>query len=150
MENFPLRLKDAMKARGYKAIDLSNLTNIDRGTISYYLSGKFKPKAKNILLIAEALKVNVPWLLGDEEVPMDMDPSVDYYVTEDDVYTRAYLKLEYSDVVQMNVSREEWNVLFDKFENVSDKFKTDILKYMYLVFAMDEMIKIKSNKDDKK
>ena len=148
MDNFPMRLKEAMKAKKFKAIDLANATDIDRGTISYYLSGKYKPKAKNILLIAEALKVNVPWLLGNEDVPMEIEPSIDYHVSEDDVHARAYLKLEYSDIVEMNISKEEWCALYDEFETLSDNSKMDIMKYIYLNFAMADMIKFKDSQNN--
>lgn len=148
MNNFPVRLKQAMRIRGLRQTDLAEKTGIEHGTISNYVNGKYKPKAKNVILIADALKVNTPWLLGVDDVPMDIDPSVDYYVSEDDVYARAYLKLEYSDIVQMNISKEEWAVLYDKFEKISDSFKTDILKYMYLVFAMDGMINGKEKKGE--
>ena len=133
----------ALKHRGYRQVDLAKATNIERGTISNYLNGKYKPKAKNVLLIADVLKVNVPWLLGDEEVPMEIDPNVEYYVSEDDVNRRAYLKLEYSDAVEMNISKEEWCALYDEYDTIPEKFKADILKYIYLIFAMAEMLKKK-------
>lgn len=148
MDNFPARLKKAMRYRGFRQIDLANETGIDRGTISYYISGKFKPKARNILLIAEALKVNAPWLLGEDEVPMEIDPSTEIVTSELDYYKTAYIKLEYSDVVEMNISQEEWNILYDEFARCSDNFKADILKYLYLVFAMDEMINQSKEKEN--
>lgn len=147
MENFSKRLKIAMKARGFSQADLVEATNLDRGAISRYVRGEFKPKAKNIILIAEALNVNVPWLLGDEDIPMDIDPTIDYHITDDDINARTYIKLEYSDVVEMNISKEEWSVLYDEFSNLTDKSKTDIMKYIYLIFTMDGLIR--NNKDKK-
>lgn len=141
MDNFSNRLKIAMKDRGFSQADLVNATNLDRGTISRYVKGIIKPKAKNIVLIAEALNINVPWLLGDEEVPMEIDPAIDYHISDGDIYARTYIKLEYTDVVEMNISKEEWCVLFDKFDNLSDKSKIDIMKYIYLIFTMDDMVK---------
>ena len=140
MENFPNRLKFAMQFRGYRQVDLANETGIDRGTISRYISGEFKPKAKNILLIADALRVNAPWLLGNEDVPMDIDPSVEYVVSDDDVNKRAYMKLEYSTIVEMNISEEEWCALYKRFNELSEKSKIDIMKYIYLIFTMEEII----------
>ena len=149
MDNFSARLKEALKLRNYKASDLAKRTNIERGTISNYLIGKYKPKAKNVLLIAEALKVNVPWLMGDEEVPMEIDPAIEYHVSEEDVYARAYLKLEYSELVEMNISQDEWCALYDEFETLSDNSKMDIMKYIYLNFAMAKMIKYKKEENIK-
>lgn len=143
MDNFPARLKEALKHRNFKASDLAKRTKIERGTISNYLSGKYKPKAKNVLLIAEALKVNVPWLMGNEDVPMEIDPAIEYHVSEEDVYARAYLKLEYSELVEMNITKEEWCALYDEFELLSENSKTDIMKYIYLNFAMAKMVKYK-------
>ena len=139
-----------MRLRGCRQKDLAEATRIDHGTISNYVNGKYKPKARNVILIAKALNVNTPWLLGAEDVPMEIDPNIEYHVSEDDVYARSYLKLEYSDLVEMNISREEWNALYDKFEKISDTFKTDILKYMYLVFAMDSMLNSVGKKEENK
>ena len=149
MENFSKRLKAAMKDRGFNQADLANATNLDRGAISRYVRGDFKPKAKNIILIADALKVNVPWLLGDEEVPMEIDPTIEYHVSDEDINARTYIKLEYSDVVEMNVSREEWDVLFDKFDTLNDKSKIDIMKYIYLIFTMDDLVKNSKKNQEK-
>ena len=148
MENFSKRLKLAMKSKGFSQADLVNLTDLDRGTISRYVRGSVKPKAKNIILIADALQVNVPWLLGDEEVPMDIQPAIDYHISDEDINARTYIKLEYSDVVEMNISREEWNVLFDKFDTLNDKSKIDIMKYIYLIFTMDDLVKNKDNNNE--
>lgn len=147
MKNFPERLKKAMRFRGLRQTDLAEKTGIEHGTISNYINGKYKPKARNIILIAEALKVNTPWLLGEEDVPMEVEPNVEYLATEIDNYKTTYIKLEYSDLVEMNISREEWNVLYDEFDILSENFKADILKYMYLVFTMDEIVNIKKSRD---
>lgn len=149
MENFSKRLKNAMKDRGFSQADLAEASHLDRGTVSRYVRGSVKPKAKNIMLIADALDVNVPWLLGDEDVPMDIDPLIDYHISDEDLNARTYIKLEYSDVVEMNVSKEERNVLFDKFDNLTDKSKIDIMKYMYLIFSMDGFLKSKEKKNEK-
>lgn len=149
MDNFSKRLKTAMKERGYSQADLVNLTNLDRGTISRYVRGSIKPKAKNIVLIADALRVNVPWLLGDEEVPMEIDPAIDYHISDEDIYARTYIKLEYNDVVEMNISKEEWCVLYDKFDTLSDKSKIDIMKYIYLIFTMEDLIKNREKQNEK-
>ena len=141
MDNFSKRLKIAMKNRGMSQAELANAANLDGGAISRYVRGEIKPKAKNIIMIANALNVNVPWLLGDEEVPMDIEPTIEYHISDEDINARTYIKLEYSDAVEMNVNRDEWNVLFDKFDTLSEKSKIDIMKYIYLIFTMDDMVK---------
>lgn len=61
---FSKRLKKAMIIRGYSQTDLSNRTNIDRGAISSYLSGRYKPKDDRIKILAKALHVSPSWLSG--------------------------------------------------------------------------------------
>lgn len=64
------RLRDALNIRNMKAIELSEKTNVPKGAISYYLSGKSKPKADRLNQISVALNVSEAWLLG-YDVPMD-------------------------------------------------------------------------------
>lgn len=64
------RLKEALSARGMKAIDLSEKLDISRGTISYYLSGKSAPKADRLNQICSTLNVSEAWMLG-YDVPME-------------------------------------------------------------------------------
>lgn len=64
------RLKEALSARGMKAIDLSRRTEIPKGAISYYLLGKSSPKADRLNLICSALNVSEAWMLG-YDVPME-------------------------------------------------------------------------------
>lgn len=64
------RLKEAMALRDLKAVDLCNKTGIPKGAISYYMSGRSKPKSDRIYLLAKALNVSETWLLG-YSVPMD-------------------------------------------------------------------------------
>ncbi len=64
------RLKEALRIRGMKPIELSERLDISRGTISYYLSGKSSPKADRLNLICSALGVSEAWMLG-YDVPMD-------------------------------------------------------------------------------
>ena len=64
------RLKEALKIRGKKAIDLNKDLDINRGTISYYLSGKSAPKSDRLRIICDYLDVNEAWMLG-YDVPME-------------------------------------------------------------------------------
>lgn len=63
------RLKEAMQQRGMRAVDLSAKTGIPKGAISYYTSGKSRPKADRLYTLAQALDVSEAWLLG-YDVPM--------------------------------------------------------------------------------
>lgn len=63
------RLRQAMDLRGMRATDLVEKTEIPKGTLSYYLSGKTEPKADRLYILAQALNVSEAWLLG-YDVPM--------------------------------------------------------------------------------
>lgn len=58
------RIKEAMEIREIKQTELVERTGIDKGQMSSYLSGKYKPKQRNINLIAHALSVDEAWLMG--------------------------------------------------------------------------------------
>ena len=58
------RLREALKDAGMKPIELSEKTGIPKSMVSYYLSGKTKPKADRIYIISTALGVSEAWLIG--------------------------------------------------------------------------------------
>lgn len=64
------RLAIAMEKRGMRAVDVVERTNIPKGTLSYYLSGKSKPKSDRVYILAQLLDVNEAWLLG-YDAPME-------------------------------------------------------------------------------
>ncbi len=66
---FKDRLQQALDRKGWKAVDLVEVTDVPKGAISYYLSGKSKPKADRLYTISQALGVSEVWLLG-YDVPM--------------------------------------------------------------------------------
>lgn len=70
--NFSERLCLAMDARGIKSQELSRITGIDKSSISCYRSGRYKANSGNLYILADALRVNPAWLMGSNEVPMDM------------------------------------------------------------------------------
>lgn len=68
------RIKEAMKIREIKQAELVEKTGIDKGQMSSYLSGKYKPKQGNLERIAKALCVDEAWLMGFD-VPMERTTS---------------------------------------------------------------------------
>ena len=66
---FKDRLQQALDHKGWKAVDLVEVTNVPKGAVSYYLAGKSKPKADRLYIMAQALEVSEVWLLG-YDVPM--------------------------------------------------------------------------------
>jgi len=59
-----------MKERGIKAAELSRRTNIAKGTISNYVTGRYKAAQTNLHVLAEALNVQEAWLMG-YDMPMN-------------------------------------------------------------------------------
>lgn len=64
------RLKEAMELREFKQADLAEKYGFDKGQLSSWLSGKYKPRQNNIAKLAMALSVDEAWLMG-YDVPMD-------------------------------------------------------------------------------
>ena len=73
MENiFAKNLNQAMKAKGYKQIDLLNLAEkkgikLGKSHISQYVSGKTIPREPILNFLAEVLEVDLNWLKGKDE-----------------------------------------------------------------------------------
>jgi len=66
---FKKRLKEAMAAKGYRQVDLSNMTGLGESNISQYCSGARTPRGDALLDLAQVLHVDAAWLLG-YDVPM--------------------------------------------------------------------------------
>ena len=64
------RLKEAMRIRDMKQVDLLARTGINKGAMSSYLTGRYEPKQKNLHALARALNVSEAWLMG-LDVPME-------------------------------------------------------------------------------
>ena len=64
------RIKQGLEIREITQTQLSTKANIDKGQLSSYISGKYKPRQNNIDALAKALNVNEAWLMGFD-VPME-------------------------------------------------------------------------------
>lgn len=82
--NTSLRLKQIMESRGLKQVDILSLcqplckkygVKFGRNDISQYVSGKVEPKQDKLSVLAEALGVSEPFLMGydDTEKTSDKD-----------------------------------------------------------------------------
>lgn len=74
MSEMNVRMRQALQRKGMKQAELADKTGIDKGQISSYLSGKYKPKQENLSLLAAALDVSEYWLMG-LDVPMEREDS---------------------------------------------------------------------------
>ena len=64
------RLKEAMRVSNIKQAELARLTEISKGGISNYVTGRYEPKSDIISKLAAALNVSEMWLWG-YDVPME-------------------------------------------------------------------------------
>lgn len=63
------RIRLAMEAAGKRQADLVRETGIDKGALSHYLKGKYKPKQDVVYKLAKALNVSVSYLIGQTDDP---------------------------------------------------------------------------------
>ncbi len=70
MAEFKERLKEAMKVRNIAQNELCEKTGIPKSAMSQYVSGAFQPKKSRANSLADALNINVAWLMGFD-VPME-------------------------------------------------------------------------------
>ncbi len=66
---FQIRLKQMMRKRKMRAVDLCKASGLSKPLISEYLNGKYEPKPEALYKLAKALDVDGKWLIGltDEE-----------------------------------------------------------------------------------
>ena len=64
MATFAERLNEALSIRNVTAAELSRITGISEGSISQYRRGTFEAAQRNLDLIATALNISIPWLMG--------------------------------------------------------------------------------------
>lgn len=62
------RLNAAFIASGMTQTELCNRTGITKGAISSFLSGRYYPKQKSLEVLADALNVSIPYLMGYSEM----------------------------------------------------------------------------------
>ena len=132
IDSFKNRLAKALSNRQMKAITLSKLININRSSISQWLSGINEPNGENLLNIAKELKVNEAWLLG-YDVPMNNEEATNEKETKgtENTYT--------NDIMDYELAKKMMQVLLDFEKPISTKraYKIiDIAKSMVLDLAI--------------
>lgn len=66
---FPTRLRELMKERGTRNIDLANFLLMTSEGVSHYKSGRTQPPVDKIIDIAKFFEVSVDYLLGLSDMP---------------------------------------------------------------------------------
>jgi len=124
------KMKQALKLRNMKQVDLVAKTGIDKSQISSYLSGKYKPKQENLSLIAMALDVDEYWLMG-QDVPMERSASNDVATQEQLLRVETYAK-------QIYATREQ-EMVWKAYERLSEENRLRARTYMERLFAVQKM-----------
>ena len=87
------RLNEAFTASGMSQTELCNKTGITKGAMSSYLSGRYFPKQRTIELLANALNVSIPYLMGYEDIVMDENGIVMDYLIDEKILLEKIRKL---------------------------------------------------------
>ncbi len=111
------RIREALEIREMKQAELVEKTGIDKGQMSSYLAGRYKPKQNNLYLMAEALSVDEAWLMG-YDVPMERNNFKDAHDCGDHNKTSSSLLL---------YNRDEQNLLLH-YRKLSTLGKSEALK----------------------
>ena len=123
------RIKQGLQMRNMKQAELADKTGIDKGQISSYLSGKYKPKQENLSLLAAALDVSEYWLMG-LDVPMEREGSEEA-VREQRKRFEAY--------VQGIYEMREPEMVLKLYEQMTEENRAKVRLYMERLLAVQKM-----------
>ncbi len=68
-ENFSVRLRLAIEAKGMNQSQLASKLNISKSMVSNYLSSRSMPESDRVFIIAKELNVDPAWLFGADVNP---------------------------------------------------------------------------------
>jgi len=103
------RLRKAVENSGYSQTQLCEITGINKGALSSYLSGRYYPKQQAMEKLSEALNVPIFWLMGyDTESDSDSQEEDSYYIDK-----------EARELAQFLYENPKYKILFDAAKDVS-------------------------------
>ena len=140
VSNFAERLKLALEIRNMKASKLSELTNVNKSTISQYLSGEYEAKKDRVELFAEVLNVNELWLRG-YEFPMENgdDKEKDFLIKE---YQLSADEIREYENIAMTTSTLMFNGKPSSKDWITINFEFKITVYSPFISILAETISI--------
>lgn len=86
MEEFSVRLDNALRKRHMTPAELSRKLGVSEGTISSYRSGAYKPKQNRLEQIAMILDVSIAYLFGAD---VEFEPYYTNKSTQSDEHTET-------------------------------------------------------------
>ena len=144
ISDFAERLRMALDFRNMKASELSELTGINKSTISQYLSKEYEPKRDRIELFAKTLNVNEAWLIG-YDVPMEINNQEDSIIEE---YELSPDELKEYENIKMTTSTLMFN---GRPASESDKIELErILKEFFVKALLKKRADEKNDEQKKK
>ena len=131
------RIKESMKEKGLKQVDIVKTTGVSKGSVSKWLAGKAKPSGEYLLRLSQVLGESEYWLLNGEypySSYADIDDAMDsinayeegrrdYYITElgldpDLPYSIRFLQEEFE-----NKICNEYEELEKQFEPSAEQIR---------------------------
>lgn len=85
-----------MQIRNMTQADLVKATGLSKPRISQYVNGTYEAKQQALYALAEALNVNISWLMGND-VPMEIDYEKLHQEVNACELIRSYLELDQID-----------------------------------------------------
>lgn len=82
------RLKQIMELRNLKQVEILNLSlphqerlgiQLTKSHLSNYISGRSNPNQNSLYLLAQTLDVSVGWLMGYDDVDMELDKNAEHF-----------------------------------------------------------------------
>lgn len=95
---FRERLIKAMQIREMTQSDLVKATGLSKPRISQYVNGTYEAKQQALYALAEALNVNISWLMGND-VPMEID------------YDKLHQEVNACELIQKAYGKEAFEII---------------------------------------
>lgn len=143
ISNFGERLGLALNLRNIKATELSELTGINKSTISQYLAKEYEPKRNRIELFAKILNVSETWLIG-YDVPMEVNEQADSIIED---YKLSADELKEYENIKMTTSTLMFN---GRPASESDKIELERVLKEFFVKALLKKRADENNEKQKK
>jgi len=125
------RLREAMEMNGMKQADLVSVGHFDKGQLSAWLSGKYRPKQVNIDKLSRILGVSEAWLMG-YDVPKDRMPSAD--AERFNAFAANFNEHRNNKIISLNLSDEELD-LINKYRSLNASEKDIVMTVLDKVHA---------------
>lgn len=127
MSKFSDRFNYALKTKNKSSAEIARTTKLSTALISQYKTGKFEPKMDKAILLANALNINVNWLMGLSNNMNDTGFNIIFNTNGEKTYTfiGGNVESKFDDKGNL-ISIEEYNNDY-VFEENNDNYMLDTL-----------------------